>query len=290
MGRLGMKTALLAFLALAVSASAQSLVMKDGKIIPTKGIRRDGDTVIATVAIPGGEAGQPAKTGEFGYPIAQVARLDFPEPTQLRTAPELVAQGKAADAIAQLEPVVKYYENFREVAGSWWADAALLKAQALVSLGRDKEAEPLAEQIIKTATDPELVRAAEVQLAAGLVRKGSHERALETAERALKESKRHGTLALASIIKGECLLAKKEWDDAMLAFLRTPVFYPGEKILLPQAMLGAGRAQFGTEDFPRAKATLNELLKTYATAPEAALAQAELDKITRRETALAPPK
>jgi TolA-binding protein len=289
MGGTGMKTVLLV-LALAVSASAQNIVMKDGKVIATKGLRRDGNNIIATVELPGAEAGQPAKTGEFGYPLTQITRLDFPEPPQLRTAPDLVTQGKAAEAIAQLDPVVRFYEGFRDAPGSWWADAALLKAQALASLGRDKEAEPIAEQIARTATDPETVRAAEVQLAAGLVRNGSHAQALEIAERALKESKRSGTLAPASIVKGECLLVKKEWEDALLAFLQIPVFYPGEKLLLPQAMLGAGRAQFGMEDFPRAKATLNELVKTYGAAAEAAQAQAELDKIARREKALAPPK
>lgn len=289
MGGAGMKTVPLLF-ALALSASAQNIVMKDGKVIATKGLRRDGNNIIATVELPGAEAGQPARTGEFGYPLTQITRLDFAEPPQLHTAPDLVAQGKAAEAIVQLDPVVRFYEGFGDAPGSWWAAAALLKAQALASLGRDKEADPIAQQIVRTATAPETVRAAEVQLAAGLVRKGAHAQALEIAERALKECKQPGTLATASIIKGECLLVKKEWDDALLAFLQTPVFYPGEKMLLPQAMLGAARAHFGMEDLPRAKATLDELLKTYGATPEAAQAQTEVEKITRREKALAPPK
>ena len=285
-----MKTLVLVFLAVAASASAQNIVMKDGKVIATKGMKRDGNNIIATVEIPGAEAGQQARTGALGYPLAQIARLDFPEPPQLRTAPDLATHGKGAEALTQLEPVVRFYEGFGDVPGSWWTEAALLKAQVLASLGRDQEAGPIAEQIVRTATDPETVRAAEVQVAAGLVRKGSHAQALETAERVLKESKRPGTLAAAGIIKGECLLAKKEWEDALLSFLQTPVFYAGEKMALPLAMLGAGRAQFGMEDFPRAKATLNELIKAYENSPEAAQAQAELDKIARRETALAAPK
>lgn len=278
---------LLLILALAASAQAQSIVMKDGKVVATKGVRRQGDSIIATIELPGGD---PTKTGELGYPLAQIAKLDFPEPPQLRAAPDLITQGKAADALAQLEPVVKFYEAFRDAPGSWWADSAILKVQALAALGRDAEATPIAEQVARIATDPETQRAAEVQIAFGLVKKGGHARALEIAERALSESTRPATRAPASIIKGECLLVKKQWDDAMLAFLQVPVFYPTEKVLLPQSMLGAGRAQFGMEDLPHAKATLNELLKTYAAAPEAKLAEAELEKISRREKALAPPK
>lgn len=275
---------------LAVPAPGQNILMKDGKVIVTKGLRRQGDTIIATVELPGGEAGKPAKTGDLGYPLAQIAKLDFPEPAVFKAASDLITQGKGAEVIAQLDPVVKYYEGFRDAPGSWWADAALLKAQALISLGREKEAEPLADQISRIATDPEIVRGAEVVLAGAMVRRGAHAQALEVAERALKECKRPATRAPAAIIKGECLLAKKEWEDAMLAFLQVPVLYPGEKILLPQSMLGAGRAQFGMGNLPEAKAALNDLLKAYGASSEAAQAKTELEKIARREKALAPPK
>ncbi|MEQ1862770.1 MAG: hypothetical protein ABMA13_22850, partial [Chthoniobacteraceae bacterium] len=251
-----MKAALLLLL-LASALHAQSIVMKDGRVIATKAMRRQGDSIVATVELPGGD---PRKTGELGFPLAQIAKLDFPEPPQLRTAPDLITRGKAADAIAQIDPVVKFYEAFRDAPGSWWAEAAILKAQALAALGRDAEAAPIVEQVARIATDPETQRAAEVQLAAGLVKKGNHTRALEIAQRALKEATRPAVRAAAGVIKGECLLAAQQWDAAVLAFLQVPVFFPGEKVLLPQSMLGAARAQFGMDDLPRARATLDELL------------------------------
>jgi tetratricopeptide (TPR) repeat protein len=282
--------ALLLLLAFACAASAQNIVMKDGKIIATKGLRRQGDTIIATVELPGGEAGKPAKTGDLGYPLAQIARLDFPEPPQLRTAPDLIAQGKGAAALAQLDPVVKFYESFRDAPGSWWATAALLKVQALASLGRDSEAQPLAEQIARASSDPETLRGANVQIAAGLVRKGNLGRALELVEPAIKDSREPATRAPAFVVKGECLLAKKQWEDAVLAFLQVPVFYPGEKALLPPALLGRGRAHFGMDDLPTAKTVLEELRSTYPDSAEAKQAGAEIEKIARREKALAAPK
>jgi TolA-binding protein len=268
------------------SASAQNIVMKDGKVIAAKALRRQGDTILATVELPGGER----KTGELGYALAKIERLDFPEPPQLKTSQDLIAQGKGAEALAQLEPVVKYYEGFRDAPGSWWAPAALRKVQALVAVGREQEAAPLAEQIGRLATDPETARAANVQVAATLVRKGSHARALELIQPALKESRDPATRAPAFIIQGECLLAKKEWEDAMLSFLQVPVFYPTEKVLLPQSLLGRGRAHFGMDDLAAAKASLEELIKTYPASAEAKQAEAELEKISRREKALADPK
>lgn len=281
--------ALALLLTLACAASAQNIIMKDGKVIATKGLRRQGDTIVATVEMPGGEAGKPAKTGDLGYPIAQIAKLEFPEPPPLRTAPDLIAQGKAADVLPQLDAVLKYYEGFRDAPGSWWPQTALLKVQALASLGRNAEAEPLAEQIGRMATDPEVTRAASVQIAAGLSRKGNHTRALEMAEAALKDSKDPATRAPAFVIKGEALLVKKEWDDAILALLQVPVFYPTEKVLMPQVLLGRSRAHFGMDDFPAAKAALAELQKNFPSSAEAKLADAELAKIARREKALADP-
>ena len=60
--------------------------------------------------------------------------------------------------------------------------------------------------------------------------------------------------------------------------------------MLPGAQLGVAQAEFGMEDIPRAKETLNGLLKTYPAAPEAAPAKAELAKIARYEKAHAAPK
>ena len=85
--------------------------------LPRKGLRRQGDQILATVEIAPAEQGKPAQVGELGYAVSQIAKIDFPEPPILRAAPDLIASGKAADALTQLEPVVKYYEPFRDAPG-----------------------------------------------------------------------------------------------------------------------------------------------------------------------------
>lgn len=261
--------------------------MKDGRRIVGKTLRRQGDSIM--VANPS-ENGAKPMDGEIGYPLGQIERLEFPEPAPLKTAPDLIVKGRASDAIAQLEPAIRYYEGFRDARGSYWADLSLLKGNALLSLGREGEVESLAAQIVRLATEPETIMGARTQSAACLTRKGQHPRAVDLLEQVLRDANRPDTLASASIYKGQSHLALKQWEPALLAFLAIPVFYPEQKVLVPQSLLGSGRAYFGLEDFDRAKETLNELIANYGATPEAAAAKAELEQIARKEKALESPK
>ena len=299
MGGIGMRAAwrligcLVIGIVTADIASAQNIILKDGKVIVSKGLRRQGDTIMATVEITAATTGDtptPAQTGEVGYAVAQIAKLDFPEPAQMRTVPELIVAGRLPEALAQIEPVVKYYESFRDAPGSWWDEAAMLKVEALQAAGNFKDAEPLIDSLARSAGDPETVREAKVFMAAGLTRRGEHAKAVEIFEQVLKETTKPQTVAIASVYKGQSHLALKQYELALLAFLQVPVFYPHQKLLVPQAMLGTARAYYGMEDLKRAKATLDELLKDFGSSPQAADAKAELVKVAKREQALAPPK
>lgn len=278
---------LLMILAAAAGAPAESMIMKDGRRIVAKTLRRQGDNIMA--ANPS-ESGGKAMEGEVGYPLAQVERLEFPEPALLKTVPDLMTRGKAAEAIAQLDPAIRYYEGFRDAPGSYWADLALLKGNALLSLGRDAEAEPLAAQIARLASQPETILGARTQAAACLTRKGEHPRSLEILEQVLRDAARPETLASAAIYKGQSHFALKQWEPALLSFLMIPVFYPEQRMLMPQSLLGAGRALFALDDFDRAKETLGDLIKSYGATPEAAAAQTELEAIARKQKALEGPK
>jgi tetratricopeptide (TPR) repeat protein len=302
MGGSGMKTVcyvLVAF-SVVVSASAQNIILKDGRVVATKGVRRAGDTIMATIEMQAPPPSQPAqpgrptphpqppKTGELGFPIAQVAKIDFPEPEQLKAAVGLINSGKADEALKQIEPVLAYYEGFRDAPGSWWADAVMLKMQALMSLGRNDEAERLADQMARNATDPDTVRLAKVYAAAGLARKGQHAQVIQVCDAVLNEATRPQTLAAAAVVKGESCLARREWADALLSLLEVPVFYPRQEVLMPQVLLGAARAYIGLDDFARAKVSLNELGSKFASTPEAAQGKTELERIARLEKSPSP--
>ena len=274
---------------LAANAGGQTIFLKDGKSVTAKSLRRQGDVIMATQEMSSAP-GKAAATGEVGYPVAQIRKIDFPEPAQLRAATELLTQGRAGEALTQLDVALRYYEGFRDAPGSWWADLALLKTTTLINLGREKDAEPLVDQIARMASDPETVRAARVQVAAALSRRGDPARALELCDSVIKESLKTETLAAAAVTKGQCHLALKQWEAALLAFLQIPVFHPDARLLQPPSLLGAGQAFFGIEDYKRARASFEELIKTFGATPEAATARTELARLAKLEKALAPVK
>jgi len=261
-------------LVLATSASGQNIILKTGQTIETKGVRRSGDMVMTKVQVG-------ASSGEVGYQVSTIGKIAFPEPPQLKTAAAFLSQGQPEKALADIEPVVKYYDPFRDVPGNWWAPAALFKVSALSGMQLDKEAERLGDEIRKSVTDSETARAAQLQRAASLVRRGEYGKALQLCDTVIKESAKAEVLAEAWVHKGDALLAQRQWDGAVLAYLHVPVFYDDEKLWMPPALLGSARAFRGLEDMERAKRSLNDLTAGYPKSAQANVARAELQKLPK---------
>ena len=254
------------------SAFSQTITLQTGQKIETQGLRRDGDMVMGKVQVGSG-------SGEVGYHPAQIAKIDFPEPAALKTASDLLVQGQPDKALAQINPVVSYYSPFKDVPGNWWAQAALIKVSILASQQHETEAEALANEIQKAAKDPDMAQAAQLRLVGAFIKKAEFDKANTICDAALKTSTDPNTLANAWVAKGDMLLAQKEWEDALMAYLHVPVFYQDEKIFLPPALLGSGRAYRRLNDKDRAKRAFNELISSYPQSAEAKDAQAELKKL-----------
>jgi tetratricopeptide (TPR) repeat protein len=265
---------LLLLLLIAKSAHAQSITLKTGQMIETKGIRRSGDMIMIKVQVG-------ASSGELGYRAAAIAKIAFPEPSQLKTSAAFLSQAQPERALADIQPVVKYYEPWRDVPGNWWAPAALLKVSALSEILLDKEAERLSAEIRRIVTDPETARAAQLQLVPGLVRRGEYDKALQLCDAVIKESARAEVLAEAWVHEGDLLLAQRQWGDAVLAYLHVPVFYEDEKRWMPFALLGSARAFRGLEDLEETKRSLNDLTAGYPKSAQAEIARAELQKLPK---------
>ncbi len=254
------------------SAFAQSIILKTGQKIVTLGVRRDGGLVMGKVQVGSG-------SGEIGYKVEQIAKIEFPEPGAFKTASDLLTQGQPAKALAEIDPVVKYYEPFKEIPGAWWGQAAAIKVSVLSALHREAEGETLTNQIQKTITDSETGRSVQLQLAAGLIRKKEFEKAIAICDTAIAQSNDSSVLAEAWTKKGDALLAQRQFDAALLAYLHVPVFYDDEKSFVPAALLGSARAYARLDDTERARKSLNELVAAYPKSAEAAVAQTELQKL-----------
>ena len=263
---------LVAALVIGSPAHAQTIVLKSGQRVETNGVRRSGDKVMGKIEVAG-------SSGEVGHDVDSIAKIEFPEPQGIKRAAEYLSQGDAEKALADINPIIAFYESFRDIPGAWWAPAAVIKVSALAALQRDAEAEPLAAMIQKTATDPETARAAHLRIASSLVKRQDYEKAAQICDAAIKESTRPDVLADAWVTKGTVLLAQKQWDSALLAFLRVPVFYRDEKLYMPPALLGSARAYRFLEDKERARKTLDELIAKFPKSAEAATAKTELQKL-----------
>jgi len=253
---------------------AQNILLKDGRTLEGKNLRRNGATIMTAVQ---GGTGQ----GEMGIPVDTITRIEFPEPPQLAAATKMLLQGKAAEALPQIDQLVAQQTPFKDIPGNWWAQAAILDVSLLQSVGRDQQAGPVIGDLIAYVADPETVLAGKVKQAASLVKKDP-KKAMAVFTTVLKESSRPEILAEAWLNTGSARLAAQEFQPALLAYLHLPVFYPGEKLLVPPALLGSSRAYVGLDDFTRAKRALDELLRDFPDSPEAAAAKSELPSIERK--------
>lgn len=268
----GVVLALALLLALAPFADAQTIVLKTGQRVDTSGVRRSGDKVMGKVEVAG-------TTGEVGHDVSAIAKIEFPEPQGIKRAAESLSQGDPEKALADINPIISFYESFRDIPGAWWGQAAIIKVSALAALQRDAEAEPLAAMIQRNSADPETARAANLRIASSLVKRQEYDKAAQLVDAAIKDSTRPDILADAWVTKGNVLLAQKQWDAALLAFLRVPVFYRDEKLHMPPALLGSARAYRFLEDKERARKTLDELIAGFPKSVEAATAKTELQKL-----------
>jgi tetratricopeptide (TPR) repeat protein len=295
-----MKIARVLILALAGAAAADAqnvnIVMKDGSVVATKEIvRRTGDLIMAKVErqMPPPAQGQAPVTppvDEVGFAVQKIAKIEFPEPAQLKQSAALIGQGKIDEALSRLDSVFRYYEGFRDAPGSWWGEAAVLKVGALLTQGKDSDAASLVDQLNRFATEPQTALAGRALSAALMSRRGDHARAVEVFEAVMKDGSAPDVLAVAAIYKGRSHLALKQYDPAALSFLQIPVLYPEAKHLLPASTLGAGQAFAGLQDRARAKDVLTGLIKDFPSTSEAGQAREELAAIAKIEKALEDPK
>jgi tetratricopeptide (TPR) repeat protein len=257
------------------SIRGQAVILQTGEKIDAQSVRREADMVMARVQVGTG-------SGEVGYHLAQIAKIEFPEPRALKTASDLLGRAQPQKALAEIDPVVAYYAPFKTIVGSWWSQAALIKVSILSALQREADAEALATEIGKATTDPEAARGAQLRLMSALIRKGNFDKAIAICDAAIKESSDRATLANAWIAKGDALLAQKHADEALLAYLHVPVFYYDETVFVPAALLGSGRSYRRLDDKVNAKKAFTDLIATFPKTAEATVAQSELQKLEKQ--------
>jgi len=265
------------FILLSAGIRADTLVLKDGRSIAGKSFVRQANAIFLTVGADGQAVTEPT-----GIPITEIAKVDCDVPAVLGTAPPLLAAGKFTKALEELEPALKLAETYMDVPGCRWPELFVLRAHILLAMGKDADVVTMASTMKKTKTT-ELVCNSRTILALIAARKGEYGEAASHLEDAMiDESTGPSATAAAAVTRGLCLLDKKQYPEALKAFLELPVFLPDETALSGIALLGSARAYYGMEDFDRSISVLEGLIKTRPETPEITTAETLLPEWKRR--------
>lgn len=179
----------------------------------------------------------------------EVTEVIWPLPSRLKEAQANVSRGEPAKALDNVEAVLKFFEPIKNVPGSWWARASIVKLDALDRLENDAATEAFLTAFEKeeAAKLPEV--ATQIQLARLMqrARKGDHADVVKESTELLAKVDSAELQARLHIVKGNSLFATKKYEAAMATYLRVPVFFGSETELVPKALLGAARSFRGMD-------------------------------------------
>lgn len=181
--------------------------------------------------------------------LSEVTEVIWPAPARFKEAQANVNRGEPAKALDNIEAVLKFFEPLKNVPGSWWTKAAIVKLDALDRLENDAATGAFLDALEKeeAAKLPEV--ATQIQLARLMqrARKGDHDAVIKEAADLLTKADSAELQARLHIVKANSLFASKKYEAAMTTYLRVPVFFGSETEFIPKALLGAARSFRGMD-------------------------------------------
>lgn len=250
---------------------AQTFYFNDGRKASMPEARVKGSNIIVPLKVEGAAAD--AGSAEITLPISSLNRIDWPAPSALAAANADLKADKPADALKKIEAVLGEQEVFREIPGSWWGQGAVIKAVALARLGRESDADAMIERLKRAKADPADLARVEIAVINQLVAKGKTTEANARMEKLQESAGDEESLAALAVLKAGILEKAGRTEDALLAYLRVPVFSPTADSQMPAALAGAARAYQKLGDTERAASTITKLTTRFPNSPEAAQAQ-----------------
>jgi len=181
--------------------------------------------------------------------LSEVVDIAWPMPARLTEAQNNVNRGEPGKALDNAEAVLRLFEPMKNVPGSWWTKASLIKLDALDRLENDAATASFLDAFEKEDVAKQPAVATQIQLARLMqrARKGDHEAVIAEATELITKMDSAEIQARLHIVKGNSLLATKKYEAAMNAYLRVPVFFGAEVEHVPKALLGAARSFRGMD-------------------------------------------
>lgn len=241
-------------------ACAQAIVLKDNSRVPAEDFKIEGGKIIRTVRLQG------SNTATTVLAPANIAELDWPFAAEIIEGTALLSQGKTEDAIALLKKGKDFYEPFKDIkgGGELYRDVFFAYFEALAQGGKFDDTITLLPQLQRLALTKEQEVSLKV-LQLNIERQTSSDYAsiMAQANLLLKDTDDSSVCAAVWTIIGDVHDKKKEYEKALMAYLRVPVFYGTQVQRVPEAELSAARMLVKMRRFEDAQTYFNRLIEFY---------------------------
>jgi len=254
-----------------VQVQAQAIVLKDGTRVSPNSFNIENGKIIRTIAINGNSA-------TSVLDLSNIAELDWPFSTELTESRALLAQGRTEEAINLLKSGKDFFEVFKTLKGGeiLYRDIFLAYVEALGQGGKFDETIAAMIPLQKLKLTPEQeVRVKVLKL--NIERQTSSDFAaiMGQAKNILDSTDDSATAAAVWSIIGDVHARQKKYEDALMAYLRIPVFYGTQVQRVPEAELNAARMLTKMKRYEDAQAIYTRLIETYSGSQIAETAQKE---------------
>lgn len=247
----------LAVLLVADTAFGQAIVLKDGNRIFSSEFSIQNGKIIRTIKI--GE-----QTATSVVDKKNIDSLEWPYPAELTESSDLLAKGKGEEAVAVLKKGRDFFENFEGIEGNWYVDIYFAYIEALNQAGKfDEVVKSLPGLRALKLTDAQKMRLRIIQLDIERQTTSDYMSIIAEAQSILKETDDSAIGASVWAMIADVHTRKKEWEKALLAYLRIPVFYGTQMQRVPEAELNAAKTLIKMKRYEDANAFLARIIESY---------------------------
>jgi tetratricopeptide (TPR) repeat protein len=239
------------------SAFGQAIVLKGGDRVFSSEFSIQNGKIVRTIKI--GE-----NTATSIIDKKNIDSLEWPYPAELTESADLLSKGKTEEAIAVLKKGRDFFENFEGIEGNWFVDTYFAYIEALNQGGKfDDVVKSLPSLRALKLTDAQKMRLRIIQLDIERQTTSDYAAIILEAQSILKETDDSAIGASLWAIIADVHTRKKEWEKALLAYLRIPVFYGTQMQRVPEAELNAAKTLIKMKRYEDAGSFLARIIESY---------------------------
>jgi|688.fasta_scaffold272209_2 tetratricopeptide (TPR) repeat protein len=251
---------LICFLSLGFAAGlkADALILKDGSRVEKSDMKIVNGKISRMIKLPNGAS------AEGTLDVSQISSLDWGEPEEMSNASALMAQGKTEEAVEQLKLGKVFFEALKSVPGNWYLDIYLAYVDALNQAGKFEEVIKLMPDLkTQSLTDTQKTKLQIMKLDIDRQTSSDYDLIVSQAEDILKQTSDSSVAASIWGIIGDIYMKKKDYERALLSYLRITVFYGSQVQKLPDAEMRAAKALVKMRRYADAQKFFARLIETY---------------------------